>query len=152
MSLKRHAISVLAAEDDEDDRLLLQEAFKEADIDETLRFVEDGEELLDYLEHRNQYRQPNTAPRPGLIILDLNMPKKNGREVLKEIKSSPAIKSIPVIILSTSANEEDIALAYGLGASSFIVKPLRFDALVQLIKVLAAYWFGIVELPEQPHD
>lgn len=142
---------ILMAEDDEDDRLLTIEAFKEARVSNPLRFVKNGEELLDYLCRRNQYAEANSAPRPSLILLDLNMPKKDGREVLHEIKTNPLLRQIPVVILTTSRDEQDIALAYELGANSFISKPVSFEALVRVIKILASYWFETVELNNHTH-
>jgi CheY-like chemotaxis protein len=148
MRVERRTISILVAEDDEDDRLLTEEAFREAKIKHTVHFVKNGEEVLDYLCRRNRYTEAKLAPRPGLILLDLNMPKKDGREVLKEIKSNPNLRQIPVVILTTSQDNHDIDLAYELGANSFIVKPRRFDGLVKIIKTLGSYWFDLVELPQ----
>lgn len=147
MRAENHSVTILIAEDDDDDRLITEEAFREADVQNTLHFVKNGEELLDYLCHRNQYKEAYLAPRPGLILLDLNMPKKDGREALKEIKSTPSLKQIPVVILTTSQDYQDINLAYALGANSFIVKPRRFEALVKTIKKIGSYWFETVELP-----
>ena len=109
--------------------------------------MEDGEELLDYLFQRNNYSDPAKAPRPDLILLDLNMPKKDGREALKEIKSSPALKNIPVVVLTTSKAEEDIYQTYELGVNSFISKPVTFEGMVETMKTLSLYWFNVVSLP-----
>ena len=111
-----------------------------------LHFVEDGEELMDFLKRRGKYENQNT-PRPGLILLDLNMPRKDGREALSEIKADPELRSIPIIILTTSKAEEDIVKSYDLGVSSFITKPVTFDDLVKVAKAIGEYWFGIVVLP-----
>jgi CheY-like chemotaxis protein len=141
-----HPITILIAEDDPDDQLLTREALEESRINNTVCFVNDGQELLDYLRHRGWYAaQP--PPRPDLILLDLNMPRKDGREALAEIKADPALRSIPVIILTTSKADEEIQRAYDLGANSFIVKPVTFDGLVSAVRVLAQYWFSIVRLP-----
>lgn len=138
---------MLIAEDDEDDRLLIAEALEENQLLNQFYFVENGEELMDYLYHRGAYSDHNSFPRPNLILLDLNMPKKDGREALKEIKSDPCLRSIPIVILTTSQAEEDIFRSYDLGVSSFITKPVTFDVLVKVMKKITEYWFSIVELP-----
>ena len=138
---------ILMAEDDSDDRLLIKDAMAESGWQGDLRFVEDGEELLDYLRHRGKYSSPVDAPRPGVILLDLNMPKKDGREVMGEIKADPELCRIPVVVLTTSKADTDIARMYDLGASSFIAKPIHFDALVNVMRTLGQYWFSTVELP-----
>jgi two-component system, response regulator len=140
---------ILMAEDDSDDRLLAQDALKESGLVMELRFVEDGVELLDYLHRRNKYAPPAIAPRPGLIILDLTMPRKDGREALQEIKTNPEFQKTPVLILTTSTAEPDVARVYELGANSFISKPVAFNALVDLMKSVVAYWFKVVVLPRQ---
>lgn len=149
MSVPAKTKVILMADDDSDDRLLAQDALTEARLDGELRIVEDGEELLDYLMRRGKYAPQGsaTAPRPSLILLDLNMPKRDGREVLREIKADPELRYIPVVVLTTSKADTDIAKVYELGASSFIAKPVKFDALVNVMRLLAAYWFGVVELP-----
>lgn len=146
MKSSRDAITILVADDDADDRMLAGDALKESRLANDLRFVEDGEELLDYLHARGKY-QGQDVPRPGLILLDLNMPKKDGREVLKEIKSDVALRSIPVIVLTTSKAEADVFRSYDLGVNSYIAKPVTFDGLVDVMKTLGRYWFEIVELP-----
>lgn len=140
-------ITILLADDDADDRMLTREALKESRLVNDLRFVEDGEELLDYLSHRGKYADPQSAPRPGLILLDLNMPRKDGREALREIKADPALRSIPIVVLTTSKAEEDIYKTYDMGVNSFITKPVTFEGLVSVMKALGRYWFEIVELP-----
>ena len=142
-------ITILVAEDDEDDRLLMQDALEENRLANDLHFVTDGEELMDYLLHRGDYSDPKTAPRPSLILLDLNMPRKDGREALKEIKSDPDLRQIPVVVLTTSKAEEDILRTYDLGVSSFIAKPVVFESMVQIMRMLGTYWFEIVELPDR---
>ena len=137
---------VLMADDDADDRLLVTDAFVESGFSGELRFVEDGKELLDYLLHHGNYETATKAPRPRLILLDLNMPKKDGREVLREIKADPDLRRIPVIVLTTSQADTDIGGVYELGANSFITKPVKFDALIKVMKALDQYWFGTVEL------
>jgi CheY-like chemotaxis protein len=141
------SITILMADDDPDDRLLVKNAFKESRLANSMRFVEDGEELMDYLHSRGQYTDRLTSPRPGLILLDLNMPRKDGREALKEIKDDPGLREIPVVVLTTSQDEEDILRSYNLGANSYITKPVTFEGLVEVMKVLGRYWFEIVELP-----
>jgi two-component system, response regulator len=142
-------LTLLMADDDEEDRLMMRDALAEGRVANDLRFVEDGEELLDYLHRRGRYAEPAQAPRPGLILLDLNMPRKDGREALREIKSDPDLRAIPVIILTTSKAEEDIVRSYDFGASSFITKPVTFDALVDVMRAVGRYWFQIVDLPAQ---
>ena len=138
---------ILMADDDDDDRLLAQDALSESQLEGTLHFVENGEDLLDYLWRRGKYESPADAPRPGLILLDLNMPRKDGREALREIKSDPELRRIPVVVLTTSKADTDIGAIYELGANSFISKPFQFEALVNVMKVLGQYWFKTVELP-----
>ena len=155
------SIVILMADDDADDRLLAKDALAECKLPGELHFVEDGEQLLDYLHRRGKYAQaPNpgpdsgrhasahaSAPRPGLILLDLNMPKKDGREALREIKSHPELRKIPVVVLTTSKADIDIAQIYDIGANSFITKPVTFDSLVKVMRILGDYWCDIVELP-----
>lgn len=140
-------ITILMADDDADDRLMTQEAFAESHLANDLRFVNDGAELMDYLYRREQYADPSTSPRPGLILLDLNMPKKDGREALRELRSDPRLKNIRVVVMTTSKAEEDILRTYDLGASSYVTKPVTFVALVDVIRTLGKYWLEIVELP-----
>ena len=140
---------ILMAEDDADDRLLVKDALSECGLSDNLRFVEDGEDLMDYLLCRGKHSAPDAAPRPGLILLDLNMPRKDGREALLEIKADPALRPIPVIVLTTSKAEEDIVRSYDLGASGFITKPVTFEGLVDVMKTLGRYWLSIVELPQE---
>lgn len=140
-------IVILMADDDADDRLLAKDALTECRLTNELHFVENGEELLDYLFRRGRYSQQVDSPRPGLILLDLNMPRKDGREALKEIKADPDLRKIPVVVLTTSKADTDIGRIYELGANSFISKPVTFDSLVNVMKILGKYWFEIVELP-----
>ena len=147
MSIEARGITVLMADDDADDRMLAKDAWEESRPASELEFVEDGEQLLDYLRHRGRYSDLAATPLPNIILLDLNMPKKDGREALREIKSDPLLRKIPVIVLTTSRADEDVARSYDLGVNSFIVKPARFEALVEVMRCLADYWFGVVELP-----
>ncbi len=147
MKNERKPILILLAEDDPDDRVLLRDALAEGRLVNDLRCVEDGEELMDYLHHRGRYAGENAAPRPGLILLDLNMPRKDGREALQEIKADPSLRQIPVVVLTTSQAEEDIFRSYDLGANSFITKPVTFQSMVDLMRSLGRYWLEIVELP-----
>lgn len=150
-------ITILMADDDPDDRQLTREAFEECHLANDLRFVEDGVELMDYLCRRGKYSDPSRSPYPGLLLLDLNMPRKDGREALKEIKSDPRLKNLRVIILTTSKAEEDVHRSYNLSATSYITKPVTLTALIEVIKTLGKYWLEIVELPdgggygEEPH-
>ena len=147
MSNNNKPTVILMAEDDADDRLLAEEALSESQWKGDLRFVQNGEELLDYLFRRGQFAPPADAPRPGLILLDLNLPRKDGREALREIKADAILRRIPVIVLTTSKADTDIERLYDLGANSFITKPAQFDALVDTMRALRHYWFKTVELP-----
>jgi CheY-like chemotaxis protein len=140
-------ITILMADDDADDRRLTQEALEEGRLINEVKFVDNGEELMDYLRHQGKFAAPAEAPRPGLILLDLNMPRKDGRTVLKEIKSDPDLRQIPVVVLTTSKADEDVYKSYDLGVNSYIVKPVTFEALVDILQTLEKYWFEIVELP-----
>lgn len=141
------SIVILMADDDADDRLLAKDALTECRLANDLHFVENGEELLDYLRRQGRFSNLADSPRPGLILLDLNMPRKDGREALKEIKEDPRLCTIPVVVLTTSKADTDIGKIYELGANSFISKPVSFDSLVEVMKILGRYWFEIVELP-----
>ncbi len=140
-------IVILLADDDEEDRMLAANALEESRVVNDFRFVEDGEELLDYLYHHGRYSDPASSPTPGLILLDLNMPRKDGREALREIKADPDLRRIPVVVLTTSKAEEDIYRTYDLGANSFITKPVSFEGLVAVMRDIGRYWIEIVELP-----
>jgi CheY-like chemotaxis protein len=140
-------IDILLADDDEEDRLLTCEALTESRLSNNIYCVTDGEDLMDYLRHQGKYAPPARAPRPGLILLDLNMPKKDGREALLEIKADPNLRQIPIVVLTTSVTDEDIMRSYDSGASSFISKPVTFEGMVELMKGLGRYWFEIVGLP-----
>jgi CheY-like chemotaxis protein len=140
------SITILMADDDGDDRLMAEDAMRESRLGNTFRCVEDGQELMDYLTRKGRFAVED-APRPGLILLDLNMPRKDGRQALKEIKSDPDLRRIPVVVLTTSKTEEDVLRSYDLGANSFITKPVTFDRLVDIVRTLGNYWFEIVELP-----
>jgi CheY-like chemotaxis protein len=140
-------ITILMADDDPDDRFLAREALSEARLANDLHFVRDGEELLEYLRGVGRYADADDCPRPGLILLDLNMPRKDGREALVEIKADPVLRSIPVVVLTTSEAEEDIVRSYDLGANAYITKPVTFESLVTIMKALGRFWFEIVELP-----
>jgi two-component system, response regulator len=147
MKPNRRPVTILLVDDDEEDLQMTIEALRESRLGNDLRTTGDGEELMDYLFRRGLYADPADAPIPGLILLDLNMPKKDGREALAEIKANPDLRQIPVIVLTTSKAEEDIFRSYDLGVNSFITKPVTFTGLVEAMKVLSQYWFEIVELP-----
>lgn len=147
MSEGHKAITLLMADDDEDDRMMARSALESSRLANDLRFVFDGEELMDYLLRRGEYADPARSPRPGLILLDLNMPRKDGREALREIKADPELRRIPVIVLTTSKAEQDVLATYDLGANSYIVKPVTFAQLVTTMKSIGQYWFEIVALP-----
>jgi CheY-like chemotaxis protein len=153
MMQDRHKIpiTILICDDDEDDRMLTQQALEDAHIANNLRFVEDGEQLLDYLHQRGEFAgETGSAPRPGLILLDLNMRRMDGREALQRIKSDPRLSDIPVVVLTTSSLDADIVESYQLGVNSFITKPVTFSGLVEAMNVLGRYWLEIVELPPVP--
>ena len=135
--------SIIIAEDDEDDYMLIIEALKEAEVVADIVWVKDGQELFNYLIST----KTGSSPKPSLILLDLNMPKKDGREALKEIKGHQTFRSIPVVIFTTSNADMDIDLSYGFGVNSFIQKPARYNEFVDIIKVFSKYWFNIVRLP-----
>jgi CheY-like chemotaxis protein len=145
------SITVLMADDDADDRMLAADAMRECGLGNTFRCVEDGQELMDYLTRRGKYAIID-APRPGLILLDLNMPRKDGRQALEEIKRDPDLRRIPVVVLTTSKTEEDVLRSYDLGANSYITKPVTFDRLVEIMRALGTYWCEIVELPGGTHQ
>jgi CheY-like chemotaxis protein len=149
----RGSITILMADDDEDDRVLTADALNRSRLINDLRFVVDGEDLMHYLRRQGAYGHGGVpAPRPGLILLDLNMPKKDGREALGEIKTDPDLRRIPVVVLTTSRAEEDIVRTYDLGVNSFVSKPVTFDELASAMQQLACYWFDLVELPQESGD
>lgn len=141
--------TILMADDDPEDRLLAEDALEEAKVQNSIDFVVNGEELMDYLYRRNGYEHLQNDPLPGLILLDLNMPKKDGREALQEIKGDPDLRKIPVVVLTTSTAEIDIVRTYDLGVNSFITKPVTFEGLVEVMRSLSNYWFNIVLLPPE---
>jgi CheY-like chemotaxis protein len=148
----RQPVTILMADDDQDDREMTAEAFRECRLFNPLRFVVDGEELMDYLKRRNGFDDNVAFPMPGLILLDLNMPRKDGREALREIKEDPTLSEIPVVVLTTSKAEEDVAMSYRDGANSFITKPVSFSALLDVVQTLGKYWLQIVDLPVPETD
>jgi CheY-like chemotaxis protein len=149
MSDAGRPITILLADDDEDDRLMTRDALREARLHNDLHTVVDGVELLEYLRHEGAYSAPESAPWPGLVLLDLNMPRMDGREALYEIKNDPRLRALPVVVLTTSKAEEDIVRTYELGVNSFISKPVTFFGLVEVMKAFSRYWLEIVDLP--PH-
>ena len=148
MKNEPRSMAILLADDDDEDRMLACDALAESRLSNPIRCVADGEELMDYLNRRGKWTDPADSPRPGLILLDLNMPKKDGREALREIKADPHLRQIPVVVLTTSQADEDIMRSYDSGASSFISKPVSFNSLVELMKGMGRYWFELVELPK----
>jgi len=147
--MNKRPLNIMIAENDEDDRALVRFAFAECKLPNSVHFVEDGEQLLDYLYHRGAYQDTVNLARPDLILLDLEMPRMNGHEALKEIKGDPKLRSIPVVIFTTSKSANDINSTYSMGANSFIIKPVTYDGLIQVMNVLAEYWAEITELPLQ---
>jgi CheY-like chemotaxis protein len=152
MKAKMDPIVIVLADDNEDDRLMTREALRESLVVNQLVEVEDGEELMDYLQQRGNFAPPDNLPRPGLILLDLNMPRKGGREALQEIKADPQLRRIPVVVLTTSQDEEDILQTYDLGVNSFITKPVTFEALVETMRTFGKYWVEIVSIPQIEAD
>lgn len=148
MRIHLKPINILMADDDPDDRMLVKEALAENNLPNKIDFVEDGSELMDYLYNRGQHFEEGKL-MPGLIFLDLNMPRVNGLRALQIIKSDPVLRRIPVIVLTTSKTEEDIVKSYTLGVNSYISKPTRFADLVEVIAEIGRYWLGIVELPKE---
>lgn len=140
-------ITILVADDDPDDRMLIEDAFLESKLSNDLHFVKDGIELMEYLRREGPYQDADKAPRPGIVLLDLNMPRMDGREALAEIKADPNLKQIPIVVLTTSKAEEDILRTYDMGVNSFVTKPVTFEGLVDMVRVLTSYWIQIVELP-----
>lgn len=149
MARKPTPVNLLMADDDPDDRMMAIEALAESRLSNRLDTVRDGEELLAYLRHEEPYADQERYPTPGLILLDLNMPRKDGREALAEIRGDARLRRIPIVVLTTSKAEEDILRSYDLGVNSFIVKPITFSALVEVMSSLGRYWFEIVELPPE---
>lgn len=143
------AISILMAEDDIEDQLLVKKAFKEARVLNGLTIVNDGEELMAYLRGEGDYA---SATKPDLLLLDLNMPRKDGREALEEIKSDPELRHIPVVILTTSDADEDILRSYNMGANSYIQKPVTFEKMVEVVEAIGQYWLGVVKFPCTEHN
>ncbi|WP_300542207.1 response regulator [Maricaulis sp.] len=154
MSHDNRLFTILMVDDDPDDRLLFKEACEEVRLRNPLEFLENGEQLVDYLKRRGSYSDLEGAPYPGIILLDLNMPLKDGREALEEIKNDNELRHIPIIVLTTSKDEDDILSSYGLGASSYIVKPISLDRLMRVVNSIGEYWVQIVEVPQRdnPED
>lgn len=138
---------ILLADDDPGDQNLTRRAFAKAKLSNDLRIVADGEEALDYLLHRGRYADPASAPRPDLVLLDLNMPKLDGREVLRQIRARDDLRRLPVIVMTTSQQEEDILRSYDLGANSYLTKPVSMEGFLRVAEGLDDYWFQLVVLP-----
>lgn len=140
---------ILLVEDDPEDQKLTRRALKTSKLRNDLFVVGDGEQALDFLHHRAEFADPAASPRPDLILLDLNMPKIDGRAVLQHIKREPDLRSIPVVVLTTSSQEEDILRSYQLGVNSYITKPVSMDGFIKAIVDLERYWFDLVVLPNE---
>ncbi|HYE59530.1 MAG TPA: response regulator [Rhodothermales bacterium] len=147
--MTENSVVILLADDDPDDRAFTIRALRQNRLANDVRTVEDGEELMDYLHRRGNYTGDGAAPRPDVILLDLNMPRKDGREALEEIKQDPQLRKIPVVVLTTSEAEQDILQTYDLGVNAFVTKPVTFEGLVNAIRVMSDFWFEIVRLPPQ---
>ena len=146
MHRKSVSMTILIADDDSDDRMLLEQAMRQNGYHQDIRFVEDGEELMEYLRRQGRYNEQN-APWPNMLILDLNMPRKNGFQALTEIKDDPRLRRLPVIVMTTSSADEDIARTYNSGVNSFVTKPFNFNRLVEMVGTLKTYWIDTVKLP-----
>jgi CheY-like chemotaxis protein len=144
--------TILMVDDDADDFFLAREAFRESGLLVDFRLVSDGQELMDYLYRRGKFGKLRKHPLPSLVLLDLNMPGKDGKEVLMEIKKDPDLCRIPVVIFTTSEREEDISCCYELGASSYVTKPASFDDLVNVMRKLGKYWLDVVRLSDSPPE
>jgi CheY-like chemotaxis protein len=147
MNTAPKSVLIMLADDSEDDRKMTREALRESFVINEVREVEDGEELMEYLQRRGSYSEARSSPRPGLILLDLHMPRKSGQEALEEIKADPLLRRIPIVVLTTSQDEVDIIRSYDLGVSSFITKPVTFAGLVEVMKAFGKYWIEIVAIP-----
>jgi CheY-like chemotaxis protein len=146
------SIHILLAEDDPDDRMFTRRAVVESNLSSTFAAVTNGEELMRYLHRDGEYDAPDPAPRPDLILLDLNMPRMDGREALREIKSDSDLRRIPVVVLTTSEAEQDILQSYDLGVNAFVTKPVTFDALAEAMQSLGEFWFDLAKLPPDERD
>ena len=149
MSRNPYPVRIVVADDDADDRMMIKDAFEESKLKNPVDFVEDGVQLMEYLRREGKWEHLKDTPYPGFILLDLNMPRKDGRTALKEIKESAEMHRIPIVILTTSKAEEDIVKTYNLGVNSFICKPVSFDKLVEIVKTVGHYWIEIVALPPE---
>jgi len=143
---------ILLVDDDPDDLHMTRRALEKNGLAQEVYAVGDGEEMLDFLRHTGKFAPPAPSPTPALILLDLNMPKMDGREALAEIKADPELHRIPVVVMTTSTAEQDILRAYDLGSNSFISKPLTLPELVDVTRVLGQYWFEVVKLPQAPES
>ena len=152
MNNVENLVRIHMCDDDPDDQLLVSDALSEARLGNQIDFSNNGVELLQYLNREGQFEHLKGEPLPGLILLDLNMPVMDGREVLIKLKQNDKFKSIPIVVLTTSKAEEDVAKTYGMGVNSFIIKPVSFDSLVELIRSMTDYWFHIVSLPKDRSD
>jgi CheY-like chemotaxis protein len=143
---RKPTMTILIADDDADDRMFLEQAMRQNGYDQGIQFVEDGEDLMDYLRRQGRYNDMN-APWPNMLILDLNMPRKNGFQALSEIKDDPKLRRLPVIVMTTSSADEDVIKTYNLGVNSFVTKPFNFNRLVEMVGTLKTYWMDTVKLP-----
>ncbi|HEY2259723.1 MAG TPA: response regulator [Solirubrobacteraceae bacterium] len=153
MTASGQPVTILMADDDEDDRELTRDALPDPRLAKQMKFVVDGQDLIDYLRRQGPYAEhSDDAPRPGIILLDLNMPRKDGREALAEIKADESLREIPVVVLTTSSDEEDVTRTYALGANSFITKPVTHSGLIEVMRSLTNYWLEVVRLPDPTLD
>jgi CheY-like chemotaxis protein len=145
--MKGRATTILVVDDDPADQFLVQEAMRTANLNYDLRIVSDGDEAIEYLYHRGRYAESHRAPRPDLILLDLNMPRYSGRQVARAVKSDPNLRAIPIVVLTTSRLEQDVEDLYDVGVNSYIQKPANFDEFTEALRDLSSYWLSRASLP-----
>ncbi len=145
-------VPVLLVEDDPEDIEIAERAFKKGKIANPLYTVRDGEEAMEFLRHKGRYGQPEAAPRPGLILLDLNLPRLDGREVLKLIKKDADLHRVPVVVLTTSSEEADVLGCYDDGANTYVTKPVEFQKFLQAVITIGEYWLCIAVIPGGPSE
>jgi CheY-like chemotaxis protein len=145
--MKSRPSTILVIDDDPADQFLVQEAMRTANLNYDLRIVSDGDEAIEYLYHRGRYSEMHRAPRPDLILLDLNMPRYSGRQVARAVKSDPSLRAIPIVVLTTSRLDQDVEDLYEAGVNSYIQKPANFDEFTEALRDLSSYWLGRASLP-----
>lgn len=140
-------VTIAIAEDDHDDRMMIEDALRDCHITNPVDFLEDGEALMQYLRREGPYADLKGTQLPGLVLLDLNMPRKDGREALAEIKADPGLRHVPVVVMTTSRSPDDVAVTYDIGANSYVAKPIHYEELLDVLRTLGKYWLEVVDLP-----